>query len=112
MSPTGCSPNSETRPTTKTAKWQQEDETRKKQRITVGWKQSEAIVDITTAEVVEAAQGKHQADQKASRESLGNGPSPGRLEELRCSPWKAGRILPLDLDQSSQDLAFHLFLAP
>lgn len=39
-----------------------------------------------------AARGKHQADQKASRESLGSSPSPGRLGELRCSPWKAGRI--------------------
>lgn len=58
MSQTGFSPNSETRPTTKTAKWQQKDEERKKRQITVGWKQSEATVEITAAEVVDSSSGQ------------------------------------------------------
>ena len=45
-------------PTTKTAKQQQKDGKCKKQQITVGWKQSEATVETTVADVVDSSSGQ------------------------------------------------------
>lgn len=48
----------------------------------MGWKQSEAIVEITTAEGAESSWGKQQADQRASRETLGSDRHQGDMETV------------------------------